>query len=81
LLVVCSAKLIKEISVNPHNFKKFNLFKHSYKSYLKGIFLAEGDNWAQQRVIIGPSFNNNSLKKMIPIMHDSINKFLQRIKK
>lgn len=39
MLVVTNAKLIKEISTNPRNFRKFNLYKHSYKSYTKGIFL------------------------------------------
>lgn len=39
MLVICSAKLIKEISTTAKSFKKFNLFKHSHKSYTKGIFL------------------------------------------
>lgn len=39
MLVVCRAQLIKEISTNASKFKKFNLYKHSNKSYEKGIFL------------------------------------------
>lgn len=80
MLVVCSAKLIKEISTNAKDFRKFNLYKHSDKSYLKGIFLVEGDDWSSQKSIIRHSFNHDSLKKMIPIMNDSIHNFLKRIK-
>ncbi len=80
MLVVCSAKLIKEISTNAKDFRKFNLYKHSDKSYLKGIFLVEGEDWSSQKSIIRHSFSHDSLKKMIPIMTDSINNFLNRIK-
>ena len=80
MLVVCSAKLIKEISTNARSFKKFNLYKHSHKSYTKGIFLVEGEDWSAQRAIVRHSFSHESLKKMIPTMNDSINRFLKRIK-
>lgn len=80
MLILCSAKLIKELSINPNNYKKLNLFKHSDKSYKKGIFLSDGEDWVHQRSIIGPSFNYNSLKRMIPIMRDSIDTFLNKIK-
>jgi cytochrome P450 len=81
MLVVCSAKLIKEISTTAKSFKKFNLYKHSNKSYTKGIFLVEGEDWQHQRAIVRHSFSHESLKKMIPIMNDSINSFLSSIKK
>lgn len=80
MLVVCSANLIKQISTNAKSFKKFNLYKHSHKSYTKGIFLVEGQEWASQKGIIRHSFNNDSLKRMIPIMNDSINNFLAKIR-
>lgn len=79
MLVVCSAQLIKEISTNARNFKKFNLYKHSNKSYEKGIFLVEGEDWQAQRVIVRHSFSHESLKKMIPKMNDSIDRFLDGI--
>lgn len=41
MLVVCSANLIKEVSINAKKFSKFNLFKHSDKSYKKGIFFVD----------------------------------------
>jgi cytochrome P450 len=80
MLVVCSAKLIKEISTTAKSFKKFNLFKHSHKSYTKGIFLAEGEDWHAQRILVGHSFTHECLKKMIPIMNDCINNYLTKIK-
>lgn len=80
MLVVCNAKLIKDISTNPRSFKKFNLYKHSHKSYTKGIFLVEGEDWSAQKAIVRHSFNHEALKKMIPIMNDSINRFLGGIK-
>jgi hypothetical protein len=58
MLVVCSAKLIKEISTNARSFKKFNLYKHSHKSYTKGIFLVEGEDWSAQRAIVRHSFSH-----------------------
>lgn len=32
-LILCDAKLIKELSLNPKKFKKYNMFKHSDKAY------------------------------------------------
>ena len=40
-LIICDAQLVKEVSLNPKKFRKFNLFKHSKHSYDRGIFLAE----------------------------------------
>ncbi len=40
-LILCDAQLVKELSLNPKKFRKFNLYKHSNKSYTKGIFLVE----------------------------------------
>ena len=41
-LILCDPKLIKEVSLSPKRFRKFNLFKHSNMAYSRGIFFAEG---------------------------------------
>ena len=80
LLILNNAKYVKELSLNAKNFKKFNLFKHSEKSYTQGIFFAEDEDWVSQKAIIRYSFNHEALKKMIPAMQQSISKFLNRKK-
>lgn len=80
LIMLSNAKYVKEVCLSAKNFKKFNLYKHSSKSYTKGIFLAEDDDWVAQKSIIRHSFNHEALKKMIPMMQDSISKFLDRKK-
>jgi hypothetical protein len=39
-LILTDPKLIKELSLSPKKFKKFNIFKHSDKAYTQGIFFA-----------------------------------------
>ena len=56
------------MALNPKLFKKFNIFKHSDKSYKQGIFFSEGEDWAAEKSIIRHSFNYESLKRMIPFM-------------
>lgn len=41
LLILSNPKYVKELSLSAKSFKKFNLYKHSNKSYTKGIFLVE----------------------------------------
>ncbi len=57
LLILCDAKLIKELSLNPKRFKKYNMFKHSDKAYTQGIFFVEGEDWTAERSIVRHSFN------------------------
>lgn len=79
-LILCDALLIKELSLNPKKYRKFNLYKHSNKSYLQSIFLTEDEDWAAQKTIIRHSFNHEKLKQMIPPMQKSIDSFAQRLK-
>lgn len=39
-LILCDPQLVRELSLNPKKFKKFNLYKHSRLSYDEGIFFA-----------------------------------------
>ena len=78
LLILSDAKYIKELSLNSKNYRKFNLYKHSEKSYTKGIFLSEDEDWSSQKAVIRHSFNHEALKKMIPVMQDSIDRYLHR---
>lgn len=80
LLILCSAELVKQVHTNPRKFRKFNIFKHSYKCYTKGIFFVEGEDWTAEKAIVRHSFNYESLKGMIPIMKSSVTSFLGRIK-
>jgi len=61
-LILCNPILIKELSLNPKKYRKFNLYKHSNKSYLQGIFLTEDEDWSAQKTIIKHSFNHDKLK-------------------
>ena len=78
-LILCDAKLIKQLSVNPKKFKKYNMFKHSDKAYTQGIFFVEGEDWTSERSIVRHSFNYESLKKMVPVMNDTIKKYYAKI--
>mgnify|MGYP000536607257 CR=1 FL=1 len=37
-LILCDPALVKELSLAPKKFRKFNLYKHSSQAYVKGIF-------------------------------------------
>lgn len=78
MLILNNAKYVKEVSLNAKNFRKFNLYKHSDKSYTKGIFLVEDEDWVSQKSIIRHSFNHEALKQMLPIMKSTISQFLAR---
>lgn len=78
-LILCDPLLIKELSLNPKRYRKFNLYKHSNKSYLQSIFLTEDEDWNAQKGIIRHSFNNEQLKRMIPPMQRSINDYSARL--
>lgn len=67
--------------LNHKQFEKFNVFKHSYKSYTRGIFFVDGEDWSVSKSIIRTSFNYESLKRMIPIMVNGINEYTSKIKK
>ena len=57
-LILCDPNLVRELSLNPKKFRKFNLLKHSGLSYVLGIFFAEDDYWSSIRGIIRHSFNH-----------------------
>ena len=79
MLILSHPKYVKELSLSAKSFKKFNLFKHSELSYTRGIFFVEDEHWMQVRSIIRHSFNHEAVKKMIPIMQESIHKYLGKI--
>jgi cytochrome P450 len=71
-LILCDPALVREMSLSPRKFRKFNLYKHSRQSYDEGIFIAEDEKWTSIRGIIRHSFNHEQLKAMIPTMRTSI---------
>lgn len=79
-LILCEPKLIKELSLNPRKFRKFNLYKHSKLSYDSGIFFSEDEKWAGIRGIIRHSFNHEHLKAMIPTMKKKIITYVDKLK-
>lgn len=79
-LILCEAQIIKDFLHQYKKFRKLAFFKNIEKSYSKGIFFAPDDDWAPIRSIVSHSFNNEQLKKMMPAMMDSIEKFAERIK-
>ena len=80
LLILCSTALIKEVCLNHKNFHKFNVFKHSYKSYTRGIFFVDGEDWSVSKSIIRNSFNYASLRRMIPIMVNGMDEYMAKLK-
>ena len=79
ILVFCDTQMIKEYLLESKKFRKFNLYKHSSKGYLQGIFFTEDERWSRQRSITKNAFNHECIKKMIPIIQDSIGKFTVKI--
>ena len=80
-LILCDPNLVRELSLNPKKFRKFNLMKHSSLSYVKGIFFAEDDYWLSIRGIIRHSFSHDQLKSMIPLMNRSISTYVTNLQK
>lgn len=79
-LILCDPQLVRDFSLNPRKFRKFNLYKHSRLSYEKGIFLSEDETWSNMRSIIRHSFGHEQLKDMIPSMKRSILEYNKSLK-
>ena len=79
-LILTDIDLIKSISINHRNYEKIKLLKHMELSYLRGIFFAEGQNWKQQKELVGPAFNHDHLTRMVPTMKTTINKYITQRK-
>ena len=78
-LILCDPNLVRELSLNPKKYRKFNLLKHSNLSYTLGIFFAEDDYWTSIRGIIRHSFSHDQLKGMIPMMQKSIAAYADKV--
>lgn len=79
-IILCEPELVREFSLNPKKYRKFNLYKHSRLSYDSGIFFAEDDHWANIKSIIRHSFGHDQLRNMIPTMKKSIMGYNQSLK-
>ena len=79
-LILCDPELVREFSLDPKKYRKFNLYKHSSLSYDNGIFFAEDDHWANIKGIIRHSFGHEQLRNMIPTMKKSISDYNQLLK-
>ena len=78
-LILTDPKLIKEVTQNPKKFEKLNLFKHVDKSFARGIFFVEGDDWRAERTIISHAFSYEQLRQMIPPLMQVTNKFILQL--
>ena len=72
VISVADEKALKQMTVqDPYNFPYPLRVYISLRSVLgKGVLLAQGENHALQRKILGPAFSNASIKSLSPIFWD-----------
>ena len=75
MIILCDAALVKEFLLGAKKFRKFNLYKHSNLSYNQGLLLADEELWSRQKPIVKHSFSHDSMKRMLPSMEKSINRY------
>ncbi|XP_038221964.1 cytochrome P450 6j1-like [Zerene cesonia] len=82
-LVVCDPDIIKRMCVNDfHHFtdRGFN-FNKDTDPLAESVLFLKGNEWRRLRAKISPIFSPNKLRGMFPLLENTANEFLVRIKK
>nr|GEW81357.1 cytochrome P450 CYP72A219-like [Tanacetum cinerariifolium] len=79
-LMVCISEpaMAREILNNHYQFHKSRGGNPLSKLVVKGIFDAEGDQWAKHRKIINPAFHVEKIKHMIPAFYVSCREMIDK---
>ncbi|CAG4934635.1 unnamed protein product [Colias eurytheme] len=82
-LVVCDPEIIKRMCVNDfHHFtdRGFN-FNKDTDPLAESVLFLKGNEWRRLRAKISPIFSPNKLRGMFPLLENTANEFLIRVKK
>ncbi|CAH2087205.1 unnamed protein product [Euphydryas editha] len=82
-LVVCDPELIKRMCVNDfaHFTDRGFFFDRELDPLAESVLYLRGNEWKKLRAKISPIFSPIKLKGMLPIIENTANEFVQRVRK
>lgn len=81
VVVISNAPVVSDIlKQRPSRYRRVKTMESTFKEMgIHGAFSAEGEEWKKYRQLIAPAFKPSNLKRMLPIIQKSLDRFIAQL--